>query len=745
MFSTNDSQNQTPTIVDSAGPSTANVYDAVGRLTQKTVSAGGVNQVTSYVYDERDRLVSTTDPLGRVTTNHYDPVHVIDKPASVTDPAGRTTYYVYDQLQRLIKTTDALGAITTYTWDQRGNQTSMTDANSNVTRWAYDLNDRRIREDRPSVAGTTAARRVTLYFYDAADHLVREVTKSATGGQDRVIQYTYDSLDRLVRKTALRDGSDVPDDDSIYTYENQLDATLMKTAVNGVSSLSFTNESAPPFSSTGFATAASQSGNPLGLITGNFGITRDVTGQISGVSKDGTALFSRSFDPAGRLVGVQAGSFTSNLGYDGFGRRTGIQHSDGAVGTFGFDLLDRQISTSWTGPTPISEALQYDLAGNITQVQRENGTSNISYDAVDQLTGSTGIYSKSFVYDLLGNRVGGTDGTGSVVSNFLLSNGSSSFLADSDGFGDTAKETSGAATKNYAYRADDLLNAAQSGSTQLAYYFDALKRRVAKVVNLGGTSYTESFLHQGNEDRILMAKAGDGAITTYLDGQGVDEHLAEIKNTISKGYVADHLGSVLNGDAAGSGHALGLFGESQALTPSSSNAAVEYGFAGRELDESGLYYNRARQYSPATGRFLSQDKFGAMAGLNLYTYAGNSPQNMSDPSGNIRVAVWILPALAAACGLYDYYSGYGSIVTINDLSKQIALIEQKQALLKTIRNQPACDAAGRNDADRQIGLLDVERLQLINAKALAEAKGAVTGTVVSTICAGLLALNGQVK
>ncbi|MGZ2839340.1 hypothetical protein, partial [Pseudomonas aeruginosa] len=41
-------------------------------------------------------------------------------------------------------------------------------------------------------------------FYDAGGRLVREVTKSATGGQARAIVYAYDDLDRLVRKTIQR-------------------------------------------------------------------------------------------------------------------------------------------------------------------------------------------------------------------------------------------------------------------------------------------------------------------------------------------------------------------------------------------------------------------------------------------------------------------------------------------------------------------------------------------------------------
>ena len=67
------------------------------------------------------------------------------------------------------------------------------------------------------------------------------------------------------------------------------------------------------------------------------------------------------------------------------------------------------------------------------------------------------------------------------------------------------------------------------------------------------------------------------------------------------------------------------------ITGTSSNP---YQFTGRENDGTGLYYYRARYYSSALSRFISQDPIGLGGGdLNFYTYAGNSPANQSDPSG----------------------------------------------------------------------------------------------------------------
>ncbi|MFN3233151.1 MAG: RHS repeat-associated core domain-containing protein, partial [Alphaproteobacteria bacterium] len=60
-------------------------------------------------------------------------------------------------------------------------------------------------------------------------------------------------------------------------------------------------------------------------------------------------------------------------------------------------------------------------------------------------------------------------------------------------------------------------------------------------------------------------------------------------------------------------------------------------YTGRRLDqETGLYYYRARYYSPALGRFLQTDPIGYADGMNMYAYVGNSPVSFGDPSGLSR-------------------------------------------------------------------------------------------------------------
>ncbi len=64
---------------------------------------------------------------------------------------------------------------------------------------------------------------------------------------------------------------------------------------------------------------------------------------------------------------------------------------------------------------------------------------------------------------------------------------------------------------------------------------------------------------------------------------------------------------------------------------------TDKGFTGQYLDDSGLNYYNARYYDPVVGRFLSADtKQGNMQGMDPYSYVGNNPETMNDPSGQRR-------------------------------------------------------------------------------------------------------------
>ena len=56
-------------------------------------------------------------------------------------------------------------------------------------------------------------------------------------------------------------------------------------------------------------------------------------------------------------------------------------------------------------------------------------------------------------------------------------------------------------------------------------------------------------------------------------------------------------------------------------------------YTGRENDGTGLYYYRARYYSPELARFISEDPIGVAGGLNLFSYVDGDPIAGTDPFG----------------------------------------------------------------------------------------------------------------
>lgn len=97
---------------------TTYTYDAWGNLLSERITANGQTSTTTYTYDYRNRLISTTDPLGNTATITYDAV--VNRIAE-TSFDGITTTYTYGLRGRLIAqstpVTSAVSAQKQYTYD----------------------------------------------------------------------------------------------------------------------------------------------------------------------------------------------------------------------------------------------------------------------------------------------------------------------------------------------------------------------------------------------------------------------------------------------------------------------------------------------------------------------------------------------------------------------------------------------------------------------------------------------------
>jgi signal transduction histidine kinase len=169
-------------------------------------------------------------------------------------------------------------------------------------------------------------------------------------------------------------------------------------------------------------------------------------------------------------------------------------------------------------------------------------------------------------YSILGNGIDDSFyGVTDSVRNTVLNNEQWTYYTDRNGLGDIIQKSNETEAHLFEYRSDKKLKKftllKNNTETQVNYFYDGLGRRIAKLVNTPTESFTNTYAYEADQDKIILGKSGQGDETLYIDGQGIDEHLTKVNANEVKPYIVNHLGTVLNSDAADSTRATGAFGE----------------------------------------------------------------------------------------------------------------------------------------------------------------------------------------
>ncbi|MFG6668794.1 RHS repeat-associated core domain-containing protein [Halomonas sp. HNIBRBA4712] len=288
-----------------------------------------------------------------------------------------------------------------------------------------------------------------------------------------------------------------------------------------------------------------------------------------------------------------------------------------------------------------SQQYQYDALGRMSfraLLGEQSRVIAYSFDAAGRLTGSQhGDQAHRYAVDAAGNPL---DGQQPVTDNRVTQHNGARYRYDGAGNMIERQQPDGERlTMGYdgANRLVSLTRTSPYGhTTQAAYRYDALGRRISKTVqHTNGTTATTRFGWDG--DRIVREET-DNQRSTIVYEPGSFVPMLRIDDTQQgqqlSAFVTDAIGTPMQLVAAnGETRWQGQPDDWAAVKNVRGSASQPIRFQGQWHDEeSGLYYNRHRYYDPQQGRYVSQDPIGLNGGTNLYGYVTN-PMGAVDPLG----------------------------------------------------------------------------------------------------------------
>ena len=193
-------------------------YDELNRLTRATTNAGGIQPATtiSYSYDPNGNRTTLTNPEGGVTTYEFDELNRL---ARQTNPRAESTTHSYDAAFRRTQVGFANGTSATLAYDDASRLDTLTHQGPAgiVSQHSYSYDGVGNRIAVSELAG------LNTYTYDAANRLIAATHPESSNPSE---QFTYDQVgnrlnSHLSSAYIYDDGNRLLEDDTFrYTYDS---------------------------------------------------------------------------------------------------------------------------------------------------------------------------------------------------------------------------------------------------------------------------------------------------------------------------------------------------------------------------------------------------------------------------------------------------------------------------------------------------------------------------------------------
>ncbi|MDR2904408.1 MAG: hypothetical protein LBU73_00385 [Helicobacteraceae bacterium] len=601
----------------------------------------------NYEYDQKGRLTKQTDGKAQINFTYNNRGNI----RTITDANGRTTTFEYDLLDRVTKTIYANGASDNYVYDAQGNITKYrapggSNANQSANKdfsFAYNGADHRTKFSQPSnkttfyeynkerkpIAINYADNSEVNYIYDRGE-LKTLQTKNSKGEIESTYNYSYSFYNNLSAIAKTENGAS---ETTSYSKDGDLLTSINYGGLHINENISF-------------AYGASGAGglNPSSITYG---------GKTDAYSYDQDSLLTRSgsfsiYYTNGFVRQIYASPFNKQFTYDEFGLIKTISNSASSsfnetisVRDNNHRIVKRAESITGKSATDTYE-YEYDAIGQLTKVIKNN-------KIVEE-----------YEYDHNGNRIKSIINSVQKIAAYnqddeIVTNGNESY--EFDDRGTLRSKTIGDQKTEYKYGVlGELREVKLPDQTVIKYHYNANNFRAAKEIN---STIAQKYLWLNNTTLLgFYDRDNNFARFTYTTDR--TPNIMEYKGkTYSLFY--DHLGSlraiVNNGGRIVKQIEYDSFGNIASETnPSLTNTTLSYrdpslddleipfGFAGGLYDKhTNLIRFGYRDYDPNIGRWTAKDPIDFAAGQsNLYVYVGNDPINFVDPSGLETTGVWRL-------------------------------------------------------------------------------------------------------
>jgi RHS repeat-associated protein len=595
-------------------------YAYLGQAEVTATDAAG--DQTTVFFNDLGLAARVISPLGGTSTYSYDNNGNV---VSYTDSAGDTYQYTYDDNGNLTQTVNPLGQTVQMTYGTLGNLTAITDADNNTTSYSYD----------------SAGNLLSITYPDGTSQ-----------------SFTYDPLGNL-EETIEQNGDPV-------SYQNN--------AQGLVTSETFADGTSQTFAYDAHGNLlTAETFDATGTLTGTTTLTYNAANELTSITYPNGQFLDFTYNAAGqRIQSVDQSGFTVNYTYDALGRLSEltdgsgdliVQYTYNNIGELTEKLNGNSTSTTYAydaagdltqevnfapGGVSINSSFTYtyNVLGEMTSMTDASGNvTTYGYDPTGQLTqvNLPGGQSITYVYNGAGDRTevindGGPTAYSSNSDNEITQVGSTTYTYDANGNLHTVTDASG--TTTYTYNdLNQLLSITASDGTVTTFQYSPLGFLIGQTVNGTQTNYLVDPTGLGN---FVSSYNGSGSlIADYIYGLA----LTAQTGPSGTGYYDFNASGNTVGITGASGtyvkqYSYLPFGETTTISATLPNPFTFAGQVGVMQTASNLFYMRARNYTPATGQFLSNDPIGLEGGdVNVRRYVDNHTTISTDPSGLLNLTV----------------------------------------------------------------------------------------------------------